>query len=285
VKYANTDFSEIQELNPPKELNGGGFDFNTHVINRINYGNVWYALATLPRVPLEEQKTDIIESHWPNWLAQDDVLQPDVTAQWIGYYKSAQRMPDRYIAKNTEQLHAQWLYNKYTTVTEATPGTVEIDNTAMPEQAYTFNGLGNMVLKVKLTHGQHLTTAILDGRPLAVVYEDEGYGFLYLPPLDRKKYILQYSIGPDSLPVHIFHDGTYNVYDATVTIDSVAITLRVYGQQQVNVRCPKPVAVRVDAGALVIQNDRYDEGSGYLTLDVKAADMQGSTGTIIVSLV
>lgn len=282
VKYANTDFSEIPELNPPTEPNGGGFDFNTHVINRINYGNVWYSLATLPKVPLAEQKTDIIESHWPNWLAQDDPLQPAVTAQWIEYYKSAQRLPDRYIAKNTEQLHAQWLYNKHTVVTEQTPGIVTIDNTAMPEKAYAFKGLGNLVLKIRLAPGQHISSVDLDGAPLAVAFEDEGYGFLYLPPLERQVYTLQYAVGNEVTPVHVYNDGTFNVYRVELSDQGLSANLRVYGEQEIKIRCPKPLTVQSLEHALAVVQYQYNEASGYLHVTVKAADMQGSTGDILV---
>ncbi|MBT1689556.1 hypothetical protein [Dawidia soli] len=282
VKYANTDFSEIPELNPPTEPNGGGFDFNTHVINRINYGNVWYELSSLPKVPLAEQKTDIIESHWPNWLAQDDPLQPAVTARWIEYYKAAQRLPDRYIAKNTEQLHAQWLYNKHTVVTEPTPGVVTLDNTAMPEKAYTFKGLGNLVLKLRLAPGEHIASADLNGTPLAVAFEDEGYGFLYLPPLERQVYTLRYAVGNERPPVHVYNDGTYNVYRVELSGQGLSATLRIYGEQDVKVRCPKPVLVQSMARGLTVLHHRYDESSGYLHMAVKASDMQGCTGSVVV---
>jgi hypothetical protein len=166
VKYANTDFSLIPELDPPSEINGGGFDHGTHVINRVNYGNLWYELATLPRTPIVQQETDIIESHWPNWLAQDDFLQSEVTDKWVAYYKAVQQQPDRYVAKNTEQLHSQWLYRRYCKVTENRPGNVTIDNGNMPSEPYRFNMLGNMVLKLKLERGQHVSSASLDGKLL-----------------------------------------------------------------------------------------------------------------------
>jgi hypothetical protein len=107
-------------------------------------------IVTLPRTPLVQQQTDIIESHWPNWLAQDDFLQREVTDKWIAYYKSVQQQSDRYVAKNTEQLHPQWLYKRYCKVIETRPGTVTIDNSSMPSEPYRFNMLGSMVLKLKL---------------------------------------------------------------------------------------------------------------------------------------
>ena len=146
VKYANTDFTQIPELSPPQGANGGGFDNGVHVINRMNYGNVWHELDMLPRVTLNLQETDVAESHWSNWLAQDDFLQPEVTSRWIGYYRHVQRYENRYIAKNTEQLHSQWLYRKYASVNHTAEGVLEIDNTRMPAEAYHRDILGTWYL-------------------------------------------------------------------------------------------------------------------------------------------
>lgn len=93
------NIGQIPELSPPQEVNGGGFDHGVHVINRMNYGNLYYEYNSLPKVPVEMQGTDIIESHWANWLAPDDVLQPEVTIKFINYYRQFQRLTNRYIAK------------------------------------------------------------------------------------------------------------------------------------------------------------------------------------------
>jgi hypothetical protein len=281
VKYANTDFSQIPELEPPSDVNGGEFDFGTHVINRINYGNVWYELASLPKIPLAYQQTDVIESHWPNWLAQDDFLQPAVTSDWISYYKNVQRSIDRYIAKNTEQLHSQWLYKRHTKIRETSPGMVEIDNTAMDEKAYRFDALGNMVLKIRLELGHHVSSATLNDKPIAAYYEDEGYAFLYLPPLARQRYALHYKIGTSCMPVYIFHDGTYNVYQFDVEPE-IRMTLRIYGTQTVRVRCARAERVKSLSENLVILSFGYSEITSELEVVVRSRDMQGSTGEIII---
>lgn len=282
VKYANTDFSQIPELDPPQDVNGGDFDFRTHVINRINYGNVWYELASLPKIPLEYQHTDVIESHWPNWLAQDDFLQPEVTNRWIEYYKNVQRRPDRYIAKNTEQLHSQWLYKRYTKVRASKPGVVEIDNTQMPLKAYEFNGLGNMVLKLMLENGQHLSSASLLDEQIACYFEDEGYAFIYLPPLDRKRYTLVYSIGTEVIPSHVFNDGTYNVYKFAANGKSLRLRTKIYGTQTVRIRCARPIRVTSLQDDLVIRRYSYFETLGELRLTLYGRDMQGSVGEIAI---
>ncbi|MGK7390095.1 MAG: hypothetical protein ACNS60_07080 [Candidatus Cyclobacteriaceae bacterium M2_1C_046] len=280
VKYANTDFSFIPELNPPEELNGGGFDHGTHVINRINYGNLWYELSSLPKVELEDQQTDIIESHWPNWLAQDDFLQPGITEQWINYYKAAQRSNDRYIAKNTEQLHSQWLYNKYTKVTEDEVGVVNIDNSAMPDEAYQNDILGTMVLKVKLEENEHVSEAEIDGQLLPAYFEEEDYGFLYLPILEKKKYILNYKKGKNLMPVYVVHDGTANIYKLQHQNNTITVNVKVYGNQLLKIRCNQPAEVISAVETLEILGSEYNNENSTLLIEIQASDFQGIKGDI-----
>ena len=279
VKYANTDFGQIPELSPPPERNGGGFDFGTHVINRLNYGNPWYALASLPTLPLDMQYNDMIESHWPNWLAQDDFLQGEITEQWINYYRTVQRFKNRYIAKNTEQLHSQWLYNKHTRV-QVSDGLVEIDNTQMPNEAYRNNKLGNMVLKVKLDPNQHVSFATINDELLPAYFEDQGFGFLYSPRLENKKYVLKFSIGNEMLPLTVYNDGTYNVYNLSQKEKEININVKVYGTQTIKVRCEKPQKVVSDNKSLIIESSFYEEQKSMLNIAVKAKDIQGETGNI-----
>ncbi len=279
VKYANTDFSEIPELDPPKGTNGGGFDHGTHVINRINYGNVWHEVDKLPTTPVDEQGSDVIEAHWPNWLAPDDFLQPDTTARWINYYKSIQRMDDRYIAKNTEQLHSQWLYKKYCAVTETKPGTVTIDNTKMVADAYKRPLLGNLVLKIKLKKGEHISSMTLDGKEVLTCFEDEGFGFMLLPKLEQRTYSFNYKLGSDLMPVCIWNDGTYNVYDVEKSTSGIDASIRVYGEQVIRVKCPSFREVRSE-GSVRIVSSSYDSEAKIV---VRSTDMQGSNARLKIS--
>ncbi|MBL0745303.1 hypothetical protein [Chryseolinea lacunae] len=281
VKYANTDFAQIPELCPPSETNGGGFDHGTHVINRMNYGNLWYELQSLPKVLIDMQSTDMVESHWVNWLAPDDFVQADVTQQWVQYYKRFQREEDRYIAKNTEQLHSQWLYRRHTRVQEVTEGTVEIDNTAMPDDAYARDILGNMVLKIKLQKDQHVSSATVNGELMPAYFEDEGFGFLYLPPLEQQQYTLRYSLGTSSQPVHVFNDGTYNIYSLRKEQNQISIVLKMYGQQVVKIKCPKPDNVISLEPGLSVLSIGYEGDMLHVTLE--ASDMQGKRGEIRIA--
>jgi len=280
VKYANTDFTQIPELLPPQEINGGGFDNGTHVISRMCCGVSWYALDCLPTVPILKQASDIAETHWPNWLAQDDFMQEEVTQKWIGYYQKVQQLDSRYIAKNTEQLHSQWLYKKYSIITETIAGYVEIDNTQMPEEPYQFDMLGNLVLKIKLKAGEHLSAATINNDLIPGYFEEFGFAFLYLPRLQREKYLLQYTIGSCVMPLYVLHDCTSNIYSLKQQGNMVVLSVKIYGRQTIKIKCGKPANVTVSSLALSMQAVTFNSQSGMLFLLVEALDMQGNKGEI-----
>ncbi len=279
VKYINTLFEEIEELKPPIEF-GGGFDHGTIVINRYNFGNDWYKAAALPTQPLEEYKTDIIEAHWSNWLATDDFLQADLNKQWIEYFQSIQKSKNHYLAKNTEQLHSQWFYNRFTEVIESERGVVKIDNSKMPNEVYDYSLLGNMVLKVELNDGQHLSSALLNGEPTASYFEEFGYGYIYLPKLLQKVYELKYIVGNKPLPFYVQNNGTYNVYSVENNTDEMNIKLRMYGTQKVHIKTSKPASVISKNKNLQIVSEKYNCSEGLLYLEMNGLDMQGETGNI-----
>lgn len=284
VKYVNTLFDYIRELNPPAEPNGGGFDNGVVVVNRINYGNPWYKLAALPTVDLSKQESDIIESHWSNWLAQDEFLQAQTNQDWIDYYTMVQKANDRYVAKNTEQFFSQWLYKKYTKVSENKPGTIIINNTNMPDDYYKYSLLENMVLKVKLDSGQHVSKALLNKKPIACYFEDQGYGFIYLPRLEKSEYKLKYEVGTKNLPSYIFNKGTYNVYSYNVASDSAVAKIRIYGTQIIDFYgIDVPQKINSSNSQISIVTQQYNTENKHLELTLKGVDMQGETGDIVIN--
>jgi hypothetical protein len=283
VKYANTDFSFITEQNPPGGGNGGGFDHGVHVINRINYGNEWWRLGALPLIPLEIQESDIIESHWANWLAQDYYFQPRVTNLFINYYRMVQASPTRYMAKNTEQLHSQWLYNKYTRITDKLENSLTIDNTAMPDEVYQNDLLGNMVLKIKLNNYEHISSASIDQQKICCYHEESGYAFLYLPVLKKKTYTLVYSIGSQLMDDCIVNDGTYNIYSFEKSKNVLKFTVKMYGSQSIKLKCAKPESIDSSNKYLEIKSSAYNEAQSILSIKVSGRDFQGEKGIITLN--
>jgi hypothetical protein len=281
VKFVNTQFDYIPELNPPKGSNGGGFDKGVIVVNRINYGNDWYQIDALPILAISKQESDIIESHWSNWLAQDGFLQAAVNQKWIDYYKMVQSIPDRYAAKNTEQFFSQWLYKKNTKVSENKEGTVLIDNTQMPDEAYKNNMLGNMVLKIKLDSNQHISRAKLKDENIACYFEDQGYGFIYLPALEKRKYTLEYKVGSNKMDSYIFNKGTYNVYSYSLEPNSLKTKLRLYGTQEIDFYgLANPKDIIISNKSIELVSSVYYGTEKHLVLTLKANDFQGESGII-----
>jgi hypothetical protein len=279
VKYANTHFTTIAHLNPPPRRSGG-FDHGVLVLDRVNHGNPWYAFASLPPVAPEELETVVVETHWANWLAQDDFLQSDLNGRWIDHMKQIQAHPEYYLAKNTEQLYAQWLYTRYVTLEEIEKGKVIIDARNIPDEMYRYNMSANMVLAVPLGEGEHVMHARLEGKPLAAYFEDGGFGYLYLPPLEQKIYELTYATGPSEMKRYVHNIGTYNVYSVTEASDRLEIDIKMYGCQDVEIRSPEPRRVSTSSSGLNIRSMTYDPLREMVILILEGKDIQGERGKI-----
>ena len=282
VKYANTLFQQVEELDPP-DPGDGGFDHGMLVVDRQNFGNPWYALASLPTAPIDSFRTDVIESHWANWLASDDFLQPDLNQRWIDFFTQVQASNRFYLAKNTEQFSSQWLYKRYTSVKETEEGTVLIDNRQMPEVVYEHDLLGNMVLAVALESGQHVSEASLNGKPIPAYYEDGGFGFLYLPALERDRYELSYALDDERIHPSVNLTGTYNVYSWKPGKRQSALDLKMYGTQEVQIftdKAPKEIVSKNPH--LTVRDYQYFAEEQVLTLTIFGRDIQGERGIITI---
>ncbi len=282
VKYANTHFTTMKGLDHPPYYDGG-FDNGVLLLDRHTHGNLWYEYAKPPVALPESIRTVVVESHWANWLAYDDHLQPELNIKWIEYLRSIQADPDHYLTKNTEQLYSQWLYKKYTKVEESGRGKVTIDNRSMPEDPYIYNLLGNMVLAVKLGEGQHISHAALDGKQIASFYEAEGYGYMYLPPLEQKSYNFEYTVGKDLMNRVVNNKGTYNVYSLADNGSSIEIDIKMYGEQTVEVRSPKPASVRSTNQNLLIKSFSYDDKNSVTSVIVNGRNIQGERGIVVLT--
>ncbi len=283
VKFTNTLFAEVIELNPPIEPNGGGIDHGVLVVNRINYGNPWYELSSVPTIPVEQQQSDMIESHWSNWLAQDDFLQDTTNRLWINYYRMVQQVPDRFIAKNTEQFYSQWLYKKFTVMEEKEPGKMTIDNHKMPKEVYEHKLLSTVVLKVPLEIDEHVSRAELDGIPMVSYYEEAGFGFIELPMLNPKVYELTYSVDSQCPETYIHHNDSYIVYSTEKKKSLFSFKVRIYGTQNIEIiGVDKPEKIASEEKDIQLISFKYEPVKRRLNIVLRGVDMQGETGIINV---
>lgn len=279
VKYANTPYATIKGLNHPPLLDGG-FDNGVLLLDRHNHGNLWYEYAKLPDSIPSGIQSVVVESHWANWLAYDDHLQGDLNERWVNYLRSIQADRDHYLSKNTEQLYSQWLYKKYTTIEETEPGKVIIDNISMTEDAYKYDLLGNIVLSVKLEEGEHVNMALIDGDPIASYYEAEGFGYIYLPPLLKNKYTLEYSIGNRKMNNHVNNTGTYNVYYVKQTNSEINIDIKMYGKQIVEFYGQEIKSIVSSNKNLKVEDFTYNEDNKTTYLTINGRNIQGERGVI-----
>ena len=280
IKFANTPFASIHGLSGRPPLLSGGLDHGVLLLDRFNHGNLWYDYGAVPSITPDEIQSVVVESHWANWLAFDDFLQPNVNQKWIDFLLTVQRDPNHYLAKNTEQLYSQWLYKEHTLVEEAVQGSVSIDNRNMPKEVYQYNLLGNMVLALSLNEGEDITAASLNGKPIAALHEAEGYVYIYLPPLGAEKYEFKYTLGKTRINRMVLNDGTYNVYHINNLKNRMQVELKMYGEQTVNIKSDRPKSVISLNPDLALLSYVYDDENGLIRVSMKGRDMQGEVGVL-----
>ncbi len=286
-RYVSNDLNGYPaKFNPPAGPNEAGFDNGIMVMCKGGGGVSWYKYASWPEEPADKQDCNMIRLHFPNFLAQDKFLQDDVNNQFVAYYRNAQAIPERYVAKNTEQFYSQWLYRKYAKVDFRDNNEIVIDNSDMPD-VYLENGFtGNLVLKVRLKPEEHIESAELNGQAIAGYYEDQGYGFLYLPPLEKKQYTLKFRKGANTRMPHIYNDETFNVYEFNHKEgEGTEMKVRLYGAQKIklrNVTNRLPRQVNSVSDNIKIENIRFNKDRSEVQLMLKAHNFQGETGVISI---
>jgi len=188
--------------------------------------------------------------------------------------------PDRYTAKNTAQLHSQFLYRKFSEIS-VTGNTVHIDNSTMPDWAYKLELLGNLVLKDKLQDGEHVSSASLNGEHVACYYEERGFAHIVLPKLERKQYTLTFATGTSDMPTYALNDGTYNVETFQSSADKALVGLGMYGTQEVKVKLLfEPHEVTSDNTGLEIRDWHYE--APFINMLIHGQNIQGETGMVSI---
>jgi hypothetical protein len=76
--------------------------------------------------------------------------------------------------------------------------------------------------------------------------------------------------------------GTYNVYSVELSKKEKVVELRVYGTQDVQIKVDNPKEVLLDNKNMEIIKSDYDQDAQMLTVTVKALDIQGETGKLIM---
>ena len=228
----------------------------------------------------------IIVNHWANMVEKDPADNHKAGDKWIKWCEKIKALPDRYVPKNTAQLYSQYLYKKYTFFnTSFDKNQVRINNKRMPDEVYKYDLLGNLVLKVPLENGRHISSAEFSGGNIACYYEDKGFGYIILPKLEKSYYTLTFSTGPREMPNYVLNDGTFNVLKFTLSDKSVTVSLQMYGTQDVKVKLAafEPTCVKSSSKDLVINSWKWDQQTRTFIAKVTATDVQGVVGDLIIT--
>jgi hypothetical protein len=240
-------------------------------------GVAWDAVNSAPNTYPE---TEFMTSHWTNFVDLDPAHNHEAGDKWITWFNKVKDDPNRYTAKNTAQLHSQFLYRKFSQIS-VTGNTVLVDNGKMPDWAYELDLLGNLLLKHKLRDGEHISSASVNGRDIACYCEERGFAYVVLPKLENKQYALTVTTGTSDMPSYVWNDGTYNVEDFQSGTDNAVVGLEMYGTQRVKVKLRfEPREVTSNNTDLEIKEWRYE--APFLNMLIRGRNIQGQPGVITI---
>ncbi len=246
------------------------------VLRRLG-GVAWDAVNSAPN---NYPNTEFMTSHWTNFVDLDPARNHEAGDKWIAWFNKVKVDPNRYTAKNTTQLHSQFLYRRFSEVS-TTGNTVLIDNSSMPDWAYELDLLGNLLFKHRLRDGEHVSSASVNGQDIACYYEERGFAYVVLPRLEKKKYTLNILTGTWDMPTYVWNDGTYNVEAFKGGTEDAVVALEMYGTQHVKVKLRfSPHDVSSNNDDLAVKNWRYD--APFLSMLVRGRNTQGQRGVITI---
>ena len=223
-------------------------------------------------------------SHWTNFVEPDPADNHIAGDKWISWFNQIKDLPERYLPKNTAQLYSQYFYKNHSSF-QIEAGHVYIDNTSMPDWVYNLDLLGNLILKIPLEAGEHISAATLNGGNIACYYEDRDFGYMVLPRMDQSNHVLTYTVGPSKMTDYVLNDGTYNVDSFELSPTGAIVSVEMYGSQDITIKLDmfEPVFVRCSTDDLIINSAVWDDISSTLTVNVTASDAQGVSGEIAIS--
>ncbi|NOY79203.1 MAG: T9SS type A sorting domain-containing protein [Calditrichaeota bacterium] len=285
VKYAITDMIQTGNYGMPKQaiLDGGIIDNGVLLIQQSRYVENWPRWNAMDAVPSTIPEEGIPLTHWPNWWAQNPENDFQVGDRFVNWFHLVDETPNVYVPRNMAQYYSQWLYRKYCR-TQQSDGEIVLDNQQMPDAAYRYQLLGNLVLKIKLQPNGHIQQATIDHDAEVVgYYEKEGFAYLFLSTLKQDVYHLTYTLGSQKPPIYIWNDGTYTVREFKTARNGVYINLEWYGQQDIKVKIPfHPDFVSLIGDSLTILHYSYDETQQEITVTLKNNSIVGRTGALII---
>ena len=275
VKYSTLRYTSRHEI-MPHFTKFGLFDHNVFMVDRrapkeVSFDKDSCKPVFLPRF------YPFIETHFNNlWGAEE---------YWTKYLSLINLFPARMLAKNTENVFSQWVYRKFVKIKK---GYIDFSN--VPQEFYDKKIVSNLVLKI-FTGPFHIKSVVSD-LSLCGYYKDK-FGFAYLTLADNNefmgapkgKYKFSFKIGVK--PIDFAADNsfdTYALYGSQKRENDLIIKLKVYRNQNLNVRFGKPVKSVISSNPSV-EVVTYDKTGDFLNIVLKGTSMKGNITEIkIMSL-
>jgi hypothetical protein len=285
VKYVNGGMNVSTRI-----YKGYVIDHGVIFINRA-YGTNWDFTGSTPwegywndydapYYPSDNYAWD--ETHFPNmWGAKK---------KWVNYLVGMNDSNDRFLARNSAEASWQFLYHKFGTIT-GSGDTYTIDVSKVDPQAYRYDLLGPMVLKVYVGDRNISSISLTNGASVLGYWKDSfGYAYVTIGKdgnpmgrLDPDTYEMTVSFGTQTMPSYVDLTGeTYNVLGFEAGSYTSKVTLEMYGTQTVKVRLPfEPTTVTSSNPNLIVRNWSYADG--FLQMSVRGIRLTGQRGTITMN--
>ncbi|WP_342304734.1 hypothetical protein [Methanolobus sp. ZRKC5] len=276
IKYATTDFFKIANLLPKEGL------LDRVLLLHRDSGNIPH--DAVGKVAEEFVNTTSIMTHFGNFYSEDSLSNRQVAEEWIQWFDIVKGSSSRYIPKNTKQLNSQWIYCKYAKL-DIHNNYIIIDTSSVPQMYYDDGFVGNLLLKICLDKGMHISDAQIDDNLIVGYYEERGYAHIILPPLNRGIHKLNLKFSNDYPSIAVLNNGTYNVLSFTFGKEECSFCLETYGTQDVTIKIPRsPKEVISSNKNVIINSFLYDEELQLLTINITAINIQGNEALVIVKL-
>ena len=268
VKYCNAKITGGVKLECPipKE---GVIDHGMHILDRRSLRGVPFDDSAHTPIAFP-RKFPWIEAHFRDfWYTE---------MKWANYLYHINSKRNYMLAKNTEQVHSQYFYNKYAKIYNY-PKKVIIDTKNIPREAYDNDLLSSLVLKLPLGKKQHISEIKLSHGLCLCGYYKDIFGFAYLTigskeimgRVPKSSFEIMYKVGKTPLDFYVDNSmDTYNIYEL-----GEKLRVKIYGTQTLRIKTKK----KDFKSDLNILNSYYEEG--FLYIAIKAKSMNGDVGEIM----
>ena len=284
VKYVNGGMNYSTRI-----YDGYVIDHGVIFINRA-YGTNWDWVGS---TPWEGYWNDYDKPYYPSdnyaWNEAHFPNLWDAKEKWVDYLVGLNDSNNRFLARNSAEASWQFLYHKFGTIS-GSGGTYTIDVSDVDPQAYEYDLIGPMVLKVYVDDRDISSVSLTNGASVFASWEDTfGYAYLLIGEngnpmgrLDPGTYGMTVSFGSQTMPSYVDLTGaTYNVLGFEATSDSATVDLEMYGTQTVTVKLPfAPATVTSSNPSLIIRDWSY--ANGLLQMQVEGVRLTGQHGTITI---